>query len=70
MEGMSVSITTQFYSETEINSFTQFVSTQAEKYLPSGVNIDITIKSTDEVQSFLSRSAKEKTFSSHVFSSY
>lgn len=70
MEGMSVSITTQFYSETEINSFTQFVSTQAEKYLPSGVNIDITIKSTDEAQSFLSRSAKEKTFSSHVFSSY
>lgn len=70
MEGMSVSITTQFYSETEIKSFTQFVSTQAEKYLPSGVNVDITIRSSDDVQSFLSRSAKEKSFSSHVFSSY
>jgi protein involved in sex pheromone biosynthesis len=70
MEGMSVSITTQFYSETEINSFTQFVSTQAEKYLPSGVDTDITIRSTDDVQSFLSRSADEKSFSSHVFSSY
>lgn len=70
MQGMSVTITTQFYSETEIKSFTQFASTQAEKYLPSGVNIDITIRSSDDVQSFLSRSAKEKSFSSHVFSSY
>ena len=70
MQGMSVTITTQFYSETEINSFTQFVSTQAEKYLPSGVNIDITIRSSDDVQSFLSRSSKDKTFSSHVFTSY
>lgn len=70
MQGMSVTITTQFYSETEINSFTQFVSTQAEKYLPSGVNIDITIRSSDDVQSFLSRSSKDKTFSPHVFTSY
>ncbi|WPC22361.1 CamS family sex pheromone protein [Pediococcus inopinatus] len=71
LQGMNVSVTTQFYSETEINSFTQFLADQAEKYLPSGVKIDITVSSTtDGVQSFLSRSSTAKSFSTHVFESY
>lgn len=71
LQGMNVSITTQFYSETEISSFTQFLADQAQKYLPSGVKIDITVSSTtDGVQSFLSRSSTAKKFSTHVFGSY
>lgn len=71
LQGMNVSITTQFYSETEIRSFTQFLADQAEKYLPSNVKIDITVSSTaDGVQSFLSRSSSAKSFSTHVFGSY
>ena len=70
MQGMRINITTQFYSETEIQNFTQFVSTQAQKYLPTGVNIDITVKSNNDVQSFLSRGTKDKSFTSHVFTSY
>ncbi|GAA2853157.1 CamS family sex pheromone protein [Pediococcus damnosus] len=71
LQGMNVAVTTQFYSETEINSFTQFLADQAEKYLPSGVKIDITVSSTtDGVQSFLSRSSTAKSFSTHVFGSY
>ncbi|WP_404826479.1 CamS family sex pheromone protein [Pediococcus ethanolidurans] len=71
LQGMNVSITTQFYSETEISSFTQFLADQAEKYLPSGVKTDITVSSTtDGVQSFLNRSSTAKSFKTHVFGSY
>ncbi|WP_056966185.1 CamS family sex pheromone protein [Apilactobacillus ozensis] len=70
LSGMHVNITTQFYGESEIISFTQYVQTQAEKYLPSGIPIDISISSTEGMQSFLSRSSSSKEFYSHVFSSY
>lgn len=70
LQGMHVNITTQFYSQTEIISFTQYLQTAAQKYLPSGVPIDITVSSTDGVQSFLARTATEKKFTSHVFNSY
>ncbi|MFC6274250.1 CamS family sex pheromone protein [Levilactobacillus tangyuanensis] len=70
LTGMHVNITTQFYSQTEIINFTQYLQTAAQKYLPSSVPIDITVSSTDGVQSFLSRASGEKKFSSHVFNSY
>ncbi|WP_125582449.1 CamS family sex pheromone protein [Levilactobacillus cerevisiae] len=70
LTGMHVNIQTQFYSQTEIISFTQYLQTAAQKYLPSGVPIDITVSSTDGVQSFLSRSTNAKKFTSHVFNSY
>jgi len=70
LTGMHVNITTQFYSQTEIISFTQYLQTTAQKYLPSSVPIDITVSSTDGVQSFLNRASGEKKFSSHVFNSY
>ncbi|MCF6419724.1 MAG: CamS family sex pheromone protein [Furfurilactobacillus sp.] len=70
LAGMNVTITTQFYSQTEIISFTQYLAQVAPKYLPSGVPIDITVQSTDGVQSFLSRDSGQTKFSTHVFGSY
>lgn len=70
LSGMNVNITTQFYSETEIISFTQYLEQAAQKYLPSGTPIDITVKSAEGVQSFLSRDSGEKKFTAHVFNSY
>lgn len=70
LAGMNVTITTQFYSQTEIISFTQYLAQVAPKYLPSGVPIDITVQSTDGVQSFLSRDSGQAKFSTHVFGSY
>lgn len=70
LTGMNVSITTQFYSETEIISFTQYLQQAAQKYLPSNAPIDITVSSTEGVQSFLSRDNGAKKFTSHVFNSY
>lgn len=70
LAGMNVTITTQFYSQTEIISFTQYLAQVAPKYLPSGVPVDITVQSTDGVQSFLSRDSGQTKFSTHVFGSY
>lgn len=66
---LSVNITTKFYSETEIISFTQYVATAAKRYLPSGVPVEITVKSANgDVQSFLARTAKGSSYYTHVFS--
>ncbi|HAJ54604.1 MAG TPA: CamS family sex pheromone protein, partial [Lactobacillus sp.] len=51
-------------------SFTQYISTAASKYLPSGVPIEITIQSTQGIQAFVSRSSGDKGFYTHVFGSY
>ena len=68
--GEQVTITTQFYSETEIISFTNFVAQVAPKFLPSGVPVNITINSSNGIQAYLSRSSSQRTFRSHIFSSY
>lgn len=66
---LSVNITTKFYSETEIISFTQYLATAAKRYLPSGVPVEITVKSANgTVQSFLARTAKGSSYYTHVFS--
>lgn len=71
LQGMNISITTQFYSETEITSFTQYVAKAAKTYLPNRIPIDIQIKGSDgQVQSFVSRSQGSGSFYTHVFSSY
>lgn len=70
LAGMNITITTQFYGETEIASFTQFVANSAAHYLPSGVPIEITIDSAEGVQAFVSRDQGSKNFYTHVFGSY
>ncbi|EHL99223.1 CamS sex pheromone family protein [Lentilactobacillus parafarraginis F0439] len=70
LTGMNVNITTQFYSQTEIISFTQYIQSAAQRYLPANAPIDITVQSTEGIQSFLTRKANEKKFSAHIFNSY
>lgn len=70
IQGEHVTITTQFYSQTEIISFTNFVAQIAPKFLPSGVPVDITINSANGIQAFLNRDSSDRNFESHVFTSY
>ncbi|MFD1464308.1 CamS family sex pheromone protein, partial [Paenibacillus farraposensis] len=70
LAGLNISINTQFYSETEIMSFTQYVATTAQKYLPDGAKIEITIASTAGTQALITREAGAKGFYTHVFGSY
>lgn len=70
LTGMNITINTQFYGLTEIQSFTQLVATTAQKYLPSGVKIEITIQGTSGIQAFVARETGEKSYYTHVFGSY
>ncbi|MCI1986449.1 MAG: CamS family sex pheromone protein [Lactobacillus sp.] len=70
LTGMNITVNTQFYGETEIESFTQYIATSAQKYLPSGTKIEITIQSTGGIQAFVARESGDKSFYTHVFGSY
>ncbi len=70
LTGMNITINTQFYGLTEIESFTQYVATTAQKDLPSGAKIEIQIQSTGGIQAFVARDTGEKSFYTHVFGSY
>lgn len=68
LQELHVKITTQFYSETEIRSFTQYVAQAAKTYLPSGIPIDITIKGSDgDIQAFIARESDSSSYYTHVF---
>lgn len=70
LRGLHVNITTQFYGQSEIISFTQYVASTAKKYLPNNIPIDIQVSSSEGIQSFLSRKTGSKNFYTHVFTSY
>lgn len=57
-----VSVNTQFYSETEIRNFAQFVKQAALKYLPSNVETQIKIITANQLQAILNRSRDDESF--------
>ncbi|WP_155286479.1 CamS family sex pheromone protein [Lacticaseibacillus zhaodongensis] len=70
LAGLKITINTQFYGQTEINSFTQYVSSAASKLLPNSAKIEIDIESTQGMQAYAERDTGAKTFTTHVFDSY
>ncbi|MDF7637036.1 CamS family sex pheromone protein [Leuconostocaceae bacterium ESL0958] len=62
LSSMDVTVTTQFYSQTEIDSFTNYLSSAALKYLPASAPVKITVKTANEVQAILVRKADEKSY--------
>lgn len=70
LTGMHITVTTQFYSQSEITSFTQYIARAAKRYLPSGIPIDIKIQSDSEMQAVVYRDSGSNTFRTHIFESY
>ncbi|WP_251545435.1 CamS family sex pheromone protein [Limosilactobacillus caecicola] len=70
LSGMHITITTQFYSQSEITSFTAYIARAAKRYLPHGIPIDIKIQSDSEMQAVVYRNSGSDSFQSHVFDSY
>lgn len=70
LEGMHITVTTQFYSQSEITSFTQYIARAAKRYLPSGIPIDIRIQSDSEMQAIVYRDSGSSTFHTHILTSY
>lgn len=70
LSGMHITVTTQFYSQSEVHSFTQYIARAAKKYLPNGIPIDIKIQSSSSMQAVVYRDSGSDTFRTHVFDSY
>ena len=70
LDGMHITVTTQFYSQSEITSFTQYIARAANKYLPNGIPIDIRIQSDSEMQAIVYRDSGSDTFRTHILTSY
>ncbi|BDR56447.1 CamS family sex pheromone protein [Xylocopilactobacillus apis] len=71
LKGLVVKITTQFYSVSEITSFTQYCATEANQYLPKEIPLEIDIQSASgSMLSFIARNPNDSGFYTHVFSSY
>lgn len=66
LSGLNVTVTTQFYSQTEIDSFTTYVSQSALKFLPANVPVRIVIQTANELQAILIRNANDKKFSTTI----
>lgn len=59
---MTINVTTQFYSQTEIDAFTTFVGTAATKYLPRNVPIQVKVQTASDMQAILLRARGENNF--------
>lgn len=64
---MKVSINTQFYGESEIIGFTQYVADKAATFLPPNIPIEIIIESINGTESFMARKTGETKFYTHIF---
>ncbi|MFH5812384.1 CamS family sex pheromone protein [Companilactobacillus sp. FL22-1] len=65
LKSMDITINTQFDGLAQVMSFTQFVQTSAQKYLPSGADLDINIQTVDSQQAVVTRTNGK--FNSHVY---
>ncbi|UEG66924.1 CamS family sex pheromone protein [Weissella hellenica] len=70
LEGLIVSISTQFYSATEIESFANYIAQSAPNYLPSGVPIKIKIEASTGMQAYLTKSADSDKYKVTILGSY
>ncbi|MCM0582840.1 CamS family sex pheromone protein [Weissella diestrammenae] len=68
--GLHVDITTQFYSQTEINSFANYLAQTAPNFLPTNVPVQIRISTVSGIQALLVQKANSKTYEVINLSSY
>lgn len=64
---LSITITTQFYGQSEIVAFTHYLNRAAMTYLPENVRIEIIVESLNGTESILIRELNEDEFYTHVF---
>ncbi|MCI1891185.1 CamS family sex pheromone protein [Schleiferilactobacillus perolens] len=67
---MTVNIQTQFYGQTEIMSFTNYVASVANKLLPGNAPIQIIVSSVNTTQALITRNSGEKEFTTNVLQNY
>ncbi|MDD9138183.1 CamS family sex pheromone protein [Fructobacillus sp. CRL 2054] len=66
LQSMKVTVTTQFFSQTEIEAFANYVASAAVKFLPSSAPVQITIKTANETQAILVRKSDDKSYTTTI----
>ncbi len=67
LQKLTIKIETNYYSKTEITSFTQYVGKTAESAFNTKGEIEIQISSLEGEQAFLTKKSGEDTMTSHIF---
>lgn len=67
LDSLKINIMTQFYGETEMVSYTQYLKQSASTYLPADLDIEIIVESPAGVEAFLEKSRSEVEYYSYVF---
>ncbi len=70
LAGLNVTVTTQFYSATEIRSFANYLAQVAPNYLPGGVPVQIRINAATGMQAYVTKSADSTKYSVTILGSY
>lgn len=67
LEQLTIEVMTQFYGETEMISFTQYLKQSATTYLPQDIKVEIIVESPSGVESFLKKDLTDADYFSYVF---
>ena len=67
LDSLAINIMTQFYGETEMISYTQYLKQSAATYLPANIKIEIVVESSAGVEAFLEKGPADAEFYFHVF---
>ena len=67
METLTVNIMTQFFGETEMIAFTQYLKQSAATYLPADLDVEIIVESPQTIEAFLKKDRTDAEYFAHVF---
>lgn len=67
LESLTINIMTQFYGETEMISYTQYLKQSASTYLPADIAVEIVVESSAGPEAFLEKGPADAEFYTHVF---
>ncbi len=70
VKGMNVTVTTQFYSATEIQSFANYISQVAPNNLPTNEPVQIRVQTSTGLQALIVQQKNEKTYTVNIIGSY
>lgn len=70
LKGLNVTVSTQFYSATEIESFANYIAETAPSYLPNGVPVQIRMEASTGMQAYIIKGANDSKYTVTILGSY
>ncbi|MBM7617449.1 protein involved in sex pheromone biosynthesis [Weissella uvarum] len=66
VQSLNVTISTQFFSATEITSFANYVAQVAPNYLPKGIPVKINISASNNMQAYVTKNANDDKYTTTI----